>query len=1233
MITTVCHWNIRGFQANYFHMRQLLADSQAVVLCLQETKMPAVAPSPPRSFVMYQTAGPTAYHGGVATLVKTTIGHTHLPLITDLQAVAVRCHLDRMYTICNLYLPPSDPLCLQQLHDLVAQLPEPFLLVGDFNARHPLWGDTVTSLRGRILESFLTQHPCSVLNEACVTHYHPQTATFTAIDLTITSSSIAPNFSWYASEDLYNSDHFPVLLVLRDDSCRRVPVRYIFDRADWELYRRLAVTHGSAADFPSVDEALDHLLFAVRTGASAAIPTTNPVTNTRRVPWWNRRLQQAVEEKKAATRRYYRTRLVVDKIAFNRACATVRYLVKSSRQQSWKSYVSSINERTPMSKIWHRVGRVLGRRQALPRPVLETDAGLLSAPAEVADAFGAALSSVCQGSQDPLFLRHKLQAESAPVTFPPNDTAAYNKQFTLSELSNAFRKSSNKAPGEDNVPLLLLRNLPPTSLLFLLSLYNRVWSENVFPSSWRGSVIIPIHKKGTSRTQPLNYRPIALTSTMCKIMERMVNIRLVWHLEESDFLHRQQYGFRRCRSSLDALLRLDSYIKSAFTRREHVVAVFFDLHKAYDRTWRHHVLQQLKKAKFVGNLPRFVQNFLTARTIKTRVGSVLSDPFPQQEGVPQGSVLSCTLFSLAINDLPDQVSPGVQSSLYVDDFAIFVRASSLRSAVRQIQLSINRSHQWVAKHGFEFSTHKTVCMHFTRCRGLFPPPDLFLGTTKLASVPATRFLGLTLDTKLTYLPHIRDLRQRAMRSLDLLKSLAGISWGADRCSLLRIYRAVIRSKLDYGCQVYDSAPTTTLRMLDTVHHQALRICSGAFRTSPVQSLYADLGEPSLYLRRQKLQLQTYVRVLGTRGCPTRSSLLDGSLDEFFTLHPTRPTTMGFRARSLLSSLLLPAPSVEPSISYLHPPYDNSPTHLCPGIMGLSKTDTPPSELRYQFADHRETHTNTLSVFTDGCKRDDGVGYAAVFPTSTRSRRLPDSASIFTAELKAILIAVAQLCQTRNKYTVIYADSRSALQSVCDTFSLNPIALQVHTWLWMLRDRGRHVSFCWVPSHVGVEGNELADRAASAVLDAVPVAPPGALPYRDYFPSFRQSLFQRWQLTWTASFGKLREIKASIQPWASSYRRNRREETILARLRIGHSRLTHSYLLLGEPPPHCDDCVVPLTVEHILSECPTFSEQRLAAFGVDGVTHPLPLADILGDNELRLSQLFPFLHAIDYYHQI
>ena len=192
----------------------------------------------------------------------------------------------------------------------------------------------------------------------------------------------------------------------------------------------------------------------------------------------------------------------------------------------------------------------------------------------------------------------------------------YNNPFNLDELKDAINKSHDTATGPDEIHYQMLKHLPPKSLKTLLAIFNDIWETGKFPESWELATIIPIPKPGKDHAEPTNYRPIALTSCICKTLERMINTRLVWYLESNNFISPVQSGFHS-----------ETFIRDGFVKKEHVVAVFFDLEKAYDTTWKYGILRDLHEVGDKGRLANFVESFLANRSIQVRVGSTLSDTF------------------------------------------------------------------------------------------------------------------------------------------------------------------------------------------------------------------------------------------------------------------------------------------------------------------------------------------------------------------------------------------------------------------------------------------------------------------------------------------------------------------------------------------------------------------------------------------------------------------------------
>ena len=154
----------------------------------------------------------------------------------------------------------------------------------------------------------------------------------------------------------------------------------------------------------------------------------------------------------------------------------------------------------------------------------------------------------------------------------------------MTELKDSLHKCNDKAAGPDEIHYQILKHLPPDALETLLNTINEVWRTEKFPEDWHKTVIILIPKPGKDKTEATNYRPIALTSCICKTMETMINDMLVWFLESNNLISRNQAGFRKNHSTNDHLVRLESFIHDAFVKKEHCVAIFFDLEKAYDTT-------------------------------------------------------------------------------------------------------------------------------------------------------------------------------------------------------------------------------------------------------------------------------------------------------------------------------------------------------------------------------------------------------------------------------------------------------------------------------------------------------------------------------------------------------------------------------------------------------------------------------------------------------------------------
>ena len=1167
-----------------------------ICVSLQETMVGDRNPLCPRDYMCYHTEyEPTrGSHGGCAIFVRYDVAHTHLNLQTPLQAVAVQLHLKKNYTVLSLYLPPSHVISERDLSDLFRQLPSPFLILGDFNGRHQMWGDVVSNQRGNMLANFIEKEDISVLNTGEPTHFHIQTGTFSRIDLSICSSDCYLDFSWQVNEYRHTSDHFPILIKIDDSIPAPRSPRWCLERADWLEFKNLTVVDTTEADvFPSIDDAINLIYFIILRAASQTIPRTTGKFHRKPVPWWNTECHIAHKAMRAAYTRYKRHAYQHYLIAFKKSRAKFRYQLKKARRKSWIAFLSTITWKTPLSQIWNKVKKIAGKFTPHSSPVLNINAEQISDPKVVSDSFADHFAKISQKKVDSPYFRYRATEENKNLNFHTLKMESYNLPFTMKELTAALSKCNDTAPGADDVPYAMIKNASVEFKIFLLNIINRMWKESIYPSLWEMAIVLPFLKPGKESMFPSNYRPIALTSCISKLMEKMVNERLVWYLERNGYLSSSQCGFRRMRSCTDVLLRLEAGICEAFATNQHLITVFFDLEKAYDTTWRHGILKALYDCKLRGELPMFIKAFLSNRKFRVRIGTTLSETRIQEEGVPQGCVLSVTLFALAINGISKVIPPEVMHTLFVDDLSVSFAASRMAVAERKLQLTLDRIVSWAEKHGFKFSASKTCVMHFCRIRGVHPDPDIFLNGQRISCVDETRFLGLIFDRKLTWESHLKDLKNKCLKALEIFKILSHTCWGADRKHLLQLYKALVLPKLEYGCEVYSSATDSKLNILNSIHHAGIRYASGAFKSSPISSLLTDASELPLNSYRYCAMIRYWFRVQRIPNSLTCKVILNEAYFNFYDTHPKAMKPFGYRVRVVMEELGIPLHKIMPFKYSPVPPWKLPAVEFC-HIPFSHKKDNAEEIIKKEFLEHMESHQGYVGVYTDGSKSDAGVGFGVISKDFNKYGALPYCSSIFTAELYAILTALKQIISFNYENIVIFCDSQSVLQSLQVFNTTHPLVIEVLEWIVLAKRRGKDVKFCWVPAHVGISGNERADELAKFAAVALE-AKDCPLPNRDLYPSIKAAALHTSQFSWELEeHNKMKEITTSVYPW-KYYSMERRRETALCRLRIGHTRLTHGFLMSGDPPPFCEDCLVLLTVKHLLVECPSLGDVRQRFF--------------------------------------
>ena len=266
-----------------------------------------------------------------------------------------------------------------------------------------------------------------------------------------------------------------------------------------------------------------------------------------------------------------------------------------------------------------------------------------------------------------------------------------------------------------------------------------------------------------------------------------------------------------------------------------------------------------------------------------------------------------------------------------------------------------------------------------------------------------------------------------------------------------------------------------------------------------------------------------------------------------------------------------------------PPWKLFTPSICLDLAQNEKSVTDPATYRSDFLELKDKYPSHVSFYTDGSKDGDRVAAAAVCRQYSLSTRLPSHASIYTAELRAIILALDVMGKSNKKKFMLFSDSLSCLQAVQHAKLDHPMLIQILTKLSTLHDDHFDIILCWVPGHMGFSGNERADQLAKQALNSE--IEPCPIPYTDLRQTICQYVRHLWQESWTTfTSNKLFSIQPELGLWQPNRDLPRRDQVVLTRCRIGHSHYTHSFLLKAEPLPECVFCFCPMTIQHLLLEC-------------------------------------------------
>lgn len=445
---------------------------------------------------------------------------------------------------------------------------------------------------------------------------------------------------------------------------------------------------------------------------------------------------------------------------------------------------------------------------------------------------------------------HSTPPALSPTTPPPpieyiiDDTIQdiNNDDITSQELNAAIKRVKIKAPGEDGISNIVYKNMSEENRKYLLQLFNMSFSSSKLPAKWKTAVIAPI-KKPADPTSP---RPIALINNIAKLCENILNKRLkavIGRPEPNSFGFTEQVGTTDAIAYLNALMQKHK-------NKCHVA--FLDLEKAFESVPRDTIIDSLKRKKVSGKLLAWVKEYLTNRTATVRVGGVRSTPRLFENGTPQGSSISPTLFNAVMDQIAAlPLGPNTKIIVYADDIAIVTFGGNSFYHLRNALSKVNAKCQEM---GLKISNTKTKLMAV----GKGEIRDTFMNGVKLAWVNEYRYLGAMIASNTKTTKHIEYITTKAQKALNAMKVISGASWGPRLALLRTIYIATVRSILEYGSIIY--SPHNPLEELDKVQTAALRVMARAPRCTSKIALLMETRLIPMKLRVQTLRAR-YTRKL------------------------------------------------------------------------------------------------------------------------------------------------------------------------------------------------------------------------------------------------------------------------------------------------------------------------------------------------------------------------------------
>ena len=1106
-------------------------------------------------------------------------------------------------------------------------------IVGDFNMHHPLWEEShvgniphdVKLFANMLLEADITIH-----NNGTFTRLGSKGERNTSVDLTLSNqTNITRNTTWDTLDIHGSSDHLPIHITTNNITNTYKPLEH--DKYKYHQMNKLALqTEFRNVEWNKLDNNNPIVLKALiedkilecmnkHVPRNKAGQTIIPQKAKSTVPWWNNECKIMIEKKHKARNKYNRNKTTENLTEFKKLKNETTKLIKATKKKHWENFITKeIDINTNPGKVWKMVNAMSGKyskKKGIGDMINDNNVKLTTTKEKcnyLAENYEKVSSDEGYSNE---FLLRKKELEKTHGNFlkqkVKNTNERYNNPITIKEIRIALRNKRDTAEGKDNIRYSVYKLLPHEGLKQICKLFNIYWESGQIPQEFKHAITIPIIKPDKDPKKAKSYRPISLTSHLGKLLETIINRRLVHHLEENDIIRNNQSGFRKNRQTLDHIVRLTDAVEKCIQRGKLNIAVALDLEKAFDTVHRDGILMELKSKQIGGNMYNYIQSFLDSRTLEVRLDNELSETKEISNGVPQGAVISPTLFNMMINSIEnnEEIHKNTELGSFADDQALWLKPNICikkggklvddlgRPSIPQkaIEAAATTLVKNLNEKGFKVNVEKTQVIVFNTPREI----TLNINGTKIESKPYFKYLGVTFDKKLTFSKHIDNLREKAMRPLNLLRYLAGKGkWGANSNTLKVIYNNLVKSKLTYGEEVYNRAPKSKLDTLENIQYQALKCITGIHdKAASKQGLHILSGIPPLSITRKIRINNLATRITSNTNNPAKHIFLDEeeSVYKNKNVYTLRKEHKNISKEAQIENRDTTKTTTDiPIWDIQNINIDNSVYNL---VQQNKNSQTSPETNITEYI--QNNYPNHIQILTKGQKHKErcGGGYTFLNQNNTsKTSRYTDNTSKTTTELQAILDAMTQFNNLyKDNQLLLCTKNRTAIQEI-DLEGKNT-RLDIVKKIYNEQQKAattlkNNITILWIPDYIHAEKTLELSTEISKKLELESITSIG-ISYKEVKTvHHKQILTTIWQNEYTNSKhttgpkkGQTKHLELKhIIPSVTTAIKTDRNNRLLNKLRINLFYSQHK-------TKDCNTCQANLSIDHVLLFCKHFEETR------------------------------------------